>query len=597
LLLDGLVALAFGPQPVLAACALLVAPGLALTPFLPRELARPVLCVAVIPIVGGATSSIAIITVSALGVPLTGLSIRLTLLVVVLASVAASIAFGTGEVDSEARMPAIRLSRDGATLAFLGAILCAGITLQALIVGGKPLPGQDWGHYLLYVDEIRTKHSLLIDNPYWMLGGRQFAEDPGITSMYGAYGLLSRTGTAELVQGIWVVAALTIVSVFVFVAALWGRTAGLIAAGLYAVVPMNLDMLAWHGLANVWALALLPLVLLAAGMALRGHSSHRWSFVLALSLVALAAAHRVTFLVAMLTLLVCLAIGLLRNARRALHFALWTSAFAAVLGAGVMVDLAIRNARTGGIQSYRSFLATKVDWVYVGRDLTTLFGILGAIALVVVLFAPPLRADGARWVLFALIAAVLVLSYAWVAHVPMSYNRATYFIPLVLSTAIGVAWSTLAPKLAVGAAVVVLLVGLSARDLAPTLRAFYGYVDQGSLTGLGYLKALAAPRDVVVTDTCWGFLATWLLRQPILAAQDPALILPKTEVAPAATARRILYGGKAGQQVARRLGARYAIVDPECTHQTGQVVAPPNVGTPIYASRRLVVLDLRARHR
>jgi hypothetical protein len=593
LAVDALLALAFGPQPVLAACALLVAPGLALTPFLPRELALPAVRFAIVPVLGGAASSIAIITVSALGIPLTGLSLRLTLLLIVLASLALSIAVGDGRDDGESRSSVGRFTGEGATLAFLGAILSIGIALQSLILGGKPLPGQDWGHYLLYVDEIRTQNSLLIDNPYWMLGGRQFAEDPGITSLYGAYALLSGQGTAQLLQGIWLVAALAIVSVFVFVTALWGRAAGLIAAGLYAVVPMNLDMLAWHGLANVWALTLLPLVLVAAGMALRGQTGREWSAFLALGLVALAAAHRLTFLVAVITLVVCLAFGLWRNTRVAFRFSAWTAGFAALFGALVIVDLGIRNADTEGVQSYRAFLATKVDWEHVGRDLTALFGILGGVALLAVLLARPLRGDAARLVLFALLGAVLALSYAWVVHFPMSYNRATYFLPLLLAAAIGVAWATLARRLALGAAVVVLLVGLSARDLAPSLRSFYGYVNGGSLAGLGYVKALTQPGDVVVTDTCWGFLSTWLLREPILAAQDPAVILPKTEVAPAKAARRILYGGKDGLLLARRIGARYALVDPQCTHQTGKPVAPPDVGTPIYASSRLVVLDLR----
>lgn len=591
---DSLVALAFGPQPFLAVLTLLVAPGLALIRFLPRELAAPAVRVAIVPIVGGAAASTSIITVSTAGVPLTGLSLRLTVALVVLAALTASILVDSVREGGHGGIAhAGRLAGEGATLAFLGAILCIGVSLQALILGGKPLPGQDWGHYLLYVDEIRAQNSLLIDNPYWMLGGRQFAEDPGIPSLYGAYALLGDQDTGSLVQGIWVVAVLAILSVFVFVAALWGRTAGLIAAGLYAVVPMNLDMLAWHGLANVWALALLPLVLLAVGMVLRGHASLGWSAFLAFSLVALAAAHRLTFAAAVLTLLVGLAIGFWRNIRVALRFTATTAAFTAVLGAGVLVDLVIRNASTEGVQSYRAFLSTKIDWEYVGVDLTTLFGVVGAIALIAVLVAPPLRGDAARFVLFGLLGVLLALGYAWAAHVPMSYARAAYFLPLVLASAVGVAWAKLAPKLAAGATVLVLLVGLSARDLAPTLRAFYGYVDAGSLTGLGYVKALAKPGDVVVTDTCWGFLSTWLLREPVLAAQDPSLILPKAEVAPAATARRILYGGESGLRLARRIGARYALVDPQCTHQTGQAVAPPDAGTPIYASTRLVVLDLR----
>ena len=482
---------------------------------------------------------------------------------------------------------------EGATLALLGAAVAIGVTLQGLIVGGKPLPGQDWGHYLLYVDEIRKQGSLLIDNPFWMLGGLPFAEDPGAPVLYAAQALLSEQTTASLQQGIWLVAVLAIVSVFVFVAALWGRTAGLIAAGLYAVVPMTLDMLAWHALANIWALVLLPPVLLAAGMALRGRLDLRWCAFLGLFLIALAAAHRLSFLVAVLALLPCLVILVWRHGREGVRFVAWTLGFAVVGGAGVIVDLVQRNIDTGGTQGYRAFLATKVDWEFVARDLTPLFGILGAVALLAVLLAPALRADPARFVLLGLLVAVLALSYSWVVHFPTAYFRAAYYIPVLLAAAIGIAWAKLIPKLALGAAVVILVVGLEARDLAQPLRTFYDYTNQESLTGLGYLKGLTKPDDVIVTDTCWGFLATWLLAQPIIAAQDPSLILPKAEVAPARMARRILYGGEQGAQLARRIGARYAIVDPQCTHQTGRLVAEPDIGTPLYASTRLVVLDLR----
>jgi hypothetical protein len=590
---EALVALAFGPQRLLALCLLVLAPGLALTPFLPRELALPAIRVAVAPILGAAASSVAMVSAAAFGIPLTGLSVRLIVLFVVLASVAASIVFGPRLALDVPDTSAAESPSEGVTLALLGAAVAVGVALQGLIVGGKPLPGQDWGHYLLYVDEIRKQGSLLIDNPFWMLGGLPFPNDPGAPALYAAQALLSEQATASLLQGIWLVAVLGIISVFVFVAALWGRTAGLIAAGLYAVVPMNLDMLAWHGLANMWALVLLPAVLLAIGMALRGDLDLRWCAFLALFLVALAAAHRLTFLVAALTLLPCVVVLIWRHGREGLRFAAWTLAFAVVGGAGVIADVVQRNIDTGGVQGYRAFLATKVDWDFVGRDLTWLLAVLGALALLVLLTARALRGDNARFVLFGLLAAVLALSYAWVVHVPLSYNRATFYLPLLLAAAIGVAWAKAVPRLALGAVVVILLVGLEARDLAQPLRTFYGYTNQESLTGLGYLKGLSKPDDVVVTDTCWGFLSTWLLAQPILAAQDPSLILPQAEVAPANTARRILYGGKQGARLARRIGARFAIVDPQCTHQTGRLVAEPDIGTPIYASTRLLVLDLR----
>jgi hypothetical protein len=591
-MVEGLVALVFGPQPVLAACVLVLAPGLALTPLLPVELRAPAIRVAVLPLVGLAVSSIMIITASALGIPLTGLSVRMLLLFVTAAGFAASISVESRGAQRAHATAARAEPAEVSTLLLLGAAVCLGITLESLIVGGKPLPGQDWGHYLLYADQIRHGHSLAVDNPYWMLGGRHFAEDPGAPSLYGAYALLSNLSTATLVQGIWLFAALGILSLFVFVATLWGRTAGLIAAGLYATVPMNLDILAWHGLANVYALVILPLVLLAAGMAVRGRADRRWSAVLGVGLIALAAAHRLTFLVALLALVPCLAWLLSRRFRRALAFTLTSVAFAALFGAGVIADLAHRDSEIGGVQDYRAYLPTKVHWDLVERDLTTLLVVLGAVALVLMLVVRPLRSDPARLALFGLLMAVLGLSYAWVVHFPTDYSRPAYYLPLLLAAAVGVVWATLPRPLPLLAAAVVGLVALQAAQLTPQLRSFYAYVNGADLRALGQVKAMARPGNVIVTDTCWGFLSTWLLEQPVLAAQDPSLILPGSEVRPAASARRILYGGGAGAKLAREIGARFALVDPQCTHQTGAPVAPPDIGRPIFASTRLVILDL-----
>src|SRR4051794_7170524 len=60
----------------LSAVALVVAPGLALKAFLPRQLG-PVGRWAAVPIVGCAVASIVVISASRVGIPLTGLSVRL----------------------------------------------------------------------------------------------------------------------------------------------------------------------------------------------------------------------------------------------------------------------------------------------------------------------------------------------------------------------------------------------------------------------------------------------------------------------------------------------------------------------------------------
>ena len=586
---EAVVAVVAGGQPFLSAAVLLLAPGLVATPFLPAALRSPGVRVAVVPLVGVALSSIVVITVSAVA-PVTGTSVRAALLALVAAAFVASLRSRSRRQASSAERRE-DLSSEAAVLALLGAALALGITLQAFVLGARPVPGQDWGHYLLYADEIRKQHALLIDNPYWMLG-LPFAHDPGAPSLYGAYLLLSGDETGVLAQGIWVFAVLAILAVFVFVAVLWGTSAGVLAAGFYAAIPMNLDMLSWHGSANTYALALLPLALLVGGIALRARMDLRWSAFLAVVLVALAAAHRLTFLVALLALIPAFVIASRHRLADTARYLAATVVVALLAGAGVLADLVRRAARIGDLQDYRAYESRKLEWEFVIRDLRPVVAVLAVLALMALVAARPLRRDPARFVLVTLLLAIFAVAYAWVAHIPVDYTRAAYYLPLVAAAGIAVAWTRLLPRAALVAAVVVIaVVAAQARDLAPGFRDFYASANRASLLGLDYVKARSDADDVVVTDACWGFLASWFLHRPVLAAQEPAQILPKAEVAPARTARRILYAGD--QRLAARIGARYAVVDPKCTNARGEPIEPPVFGRPVFASTRLVVLDLR----
>jgi hypothetical protein len=609
---EGLLALAGARWSVLSGVVLVGAPGLALQPLLPRELGTLGRWL-VVPLVGSAVASIVVISASAVGVPLTGTSIRLLLALVAVAGVAAT------------RLPAVRAAggtepgtepssgRERSRLAVvlgLAAILCVAVALQDRVIGGSPVPGTDWGHYLLYPDEIARQHSLSIENPYWMLGGEPFRDDPGAAALYGSFLLMSGADTAVLVHGIWLFALLAIVSVFVLASSLWGPAAGLAAAGLYAVIPMNETMLGWHGLSNLYGLALLPLSVLAMGWLLRGRADARWSGLLALVLVALAAAHRLTFVVA------CLALGLTALAalassadrRRLLAFGLRTAAFVVPLGALVAVDLIRRSHEAGGVQSYKVYLVTKVDLGLTASDLTVPVTVLGVLAMVAL--ASRVRTDRALLAVYGLALAVAMLAYGWLLHLPTVYYRLVYFLPLVMATAIGVALAGLPDMTAaltrarltvtaVAASAAVVLVGATAvvaHDRAPTVRSFYDWASDASLKGLADVQQRTGPRDAVVTDRCWGFLTPWLVRRPVLAGIDPADILPAWEAKPAATARRILYGPPAeAQRLAAANRARYAIVNPGCASDETNELRMPAIGRPIYESTRLVVVDLRAR--
>jgi hypothetical protein len=203
-----------------------------------------------------------------------------------------------------------------------------------------------------------------------------------------------------------------------------------------------------------------------------------------------------------------------------------------------------------------------------------------------------LRRDSGRFVIYCLLTAILALSYAWIVHFPTDYTRPAQYLPLVVCPAIGVAWARLLPRLTVVSAVAIGVVALQANNLAPALRSYYAYTNHESLAGLAYVEARTQPNDAIATDTCWGFLSTWLLRRPILAAQDPAYILPKWEAGPAQVGAEILKGGPTGTRLARRLGVRFVLVDPQCTYQRSESALPVQLGRRAFASRRLVVFDL-----
>ena len=142
------------------------------------------------------------------------------------------------------------------------------------MIGGNPIPGNDWAKYLLYADEIAAHGELLIDNPFWMLGV-PFREDPGVPALYGSFLSLSGEPASALAHGIWVFAITSILAVFAFARAFWGDLAGVIAAGLWAVLPISQDILGWHGAPNLAAICLLVLVLVYLAVLVGGRPRAR----------------------------------------------------------------------------------------------------------------------------------------------------------------------------------------------------------------------------------------------------------------------------------------------------------------------------------
>jgi hypothetical protein len=583
LALESLLAALGAQAEWLSLAVLILAPGLSLAPLLPtRVRASPVAVLAAAPALGLAASSVLLVSLSSVGASLNGTVVRLALggLVVV------GLLLPWAEAER-------RLSRvDLPVASGLGLALAAGALLQQRVIGGDPIPGNDWAKYLLYADEIAAQGRLLIDNPFWMLGA-PFREEPAVPALYGAFLSLSGEPASVLTHGIWVFAVMSILSVFAFTRAFWGDLAAVLAAGLWAVLPISHDILAWHGAPNLAAICLLPPILVYL-TAMVGEGLE-WPEIagFGLLLVGLAATHRLSALVGVLAILVVLAVGLATGRpRRILRDAGATALAVAVLAPGVAYDLIERGRTFGGTQDYRAYLSTKVDLGPLAGDLTWIFTVLAVVALALAI-RWSVR-DRALVTLLWLLAVIAALAYSWLLEIPVAYFRMAYFLPLVLVPVVAVALVRLARPSAAAlcGAAAVAAIGAFAWVQASNVRDFYAFTSDASLRGLDAVGATLRPNEVVVTDRCWSFQATWLLHTRTLPALEPEDIQPKAELRRARQARAVLDGTPAGVALARRLGVRYLLVDPTCTDTRERPTEPPLVGTPLFVSERLVVLRL-----
>ena len=584
--LEALLGSADASAPLLSLAALVLAPGLALAPLLPARVKENSLSVlAAAPVLGMAASSVLLITLSSAGIQLDPTAIRLAL--------ASVVAVGLVLPWPEAARPPGRA--DWPAAAGLALALALGAVLQQRVIGGEPIPGNDWAKYLLYGDEVAAHGQLLITNPFWMLGV-PFREDPGVPALYGSFLSLTGEPASTLSHGIWVFAVASILGVFAFARAFWGELTGVIAAGLWAVLPISHDILAWHGAPNLAAICLLTLVLVYVAVLTVDGLGIGEAIGLGLLLVALAATHRLTALVGAMAIIVALAWALAAGEpalrKRMLHGVGLVSLAAVVLSAGVVYDLIERGRTFGGTQDYRAYLSAKVNIGPVVGDLSVIFTAMAVAALV---FAVRLAGrDRAVSTLLSLLAVVIALAYSWILEIPTAYFRLAYYLPLALVPLVALALVRLldARRAALAGAVAAVAISGFAWAQGANVRDFYAFTNTASLRGLDAVSAELRPNEVVVTDRCWSFQATWLLHTRTLPALEPEDIQPKAELRRARQARAVLDGTPEGMALARRLGVRYLIVDPTCVDTRERPTRPPAVGTPLYVSKRLVVLRL-----
>jgi hypothetical protein len=566
-------AVAGDPYPG-ATVLLLTACGLALLPFLPRELGRPVLRAAALPALAVGGLSILLTTVSIVGIPLNEASIRLAVVVLVAASAGVA-------TRLEQRPP---VSWEPRTEAAAGLVLAAVVAVAIASSWDAVYPlevrGTDVGHYLLYAEEVAGQERLLAEDPF---AGeeRLFADPAAVGAVYGSFLVLDGISSWTLGAGLVVLSGLCVLSVFVAGGALWGAGAGLVAAAAYTVAPIRLDPMYWHGLGTTLALLFLPLAVLALGLLYRGARDRRTVALLAFALVAVAAAHSTTAIVVAAFVVVALGLDVLRRAKAPRSWwrkgagrpLLAAVAAAFLVGLGVIAHLREQAADLGRPVDPR-FLGT--DWLdraAIDGYFSWRFLLVSAGALALVLSSQRLRRDPALLALLALALSCVLVSESWRVDFPFEYRRVVYPFGIALALLVGVAFLRFRPRSAWVAAWVLVLVAVAQLSIGLRLpqRVLEGAgPEPASVVGLRELRdrldaGSLRDAELLVTDACLHFGVAYVVRRPTIPAYGERQVGFESRLPLARQAAAVLAGGDRGKELARELGVDYAVVDPRCT--------------------------------
>ncbi|CAN5231062.1 hypothetical protein BH20ACT13_BH20ACT13_23270 [soil metagenome] len=591
-----------GPYPG-ATFLLLAACGISLLPLLPHELDSPSLRVALLPALGLGSFAVLLTTVSIVGIPLAELSIRLAVLALVVAVGATAVAFR----QRTDRDPPVALAsgREAVAIFLLIGIFVLFFAAAWDVLEPFPPPGSDWGYYLLYADEIDAQGRLAAENPYGVGEVRALGSYPGVGAVYGSLRILDGVSAESLARGLAFAVALTPLALYAVVGALWGVGAGLLAAAAYAVAPIHLEPLYWHGLATTLGILFLLLTVLALALMYRGRRDRDVIGLLGFSLAGVAVFHSVSAGLAAVLLGLVLLGEVLRGLLTRQGVRAWWGegmarpvlgggAVGCVLGAGVIAHLRQQAAELGSPVSYRfydsdwlgaSTLEYYFSWAFLG---------LAAAGLALVVWNRGLRRDPALAAIAALVLAAVLVSQLWRVEVAFEYRRVVYYVAPALAILIGIGVARARPRrlwIAGYAVAVVYIAHVSIGFRLPE-RLLEDRDERSetvdTLRELGVTLDEEGGRSLVVADGCLGVRVPYLVKSPTtIAFEDWQAGFTKL-VPEARTAKAVLRGGPEGRRLAGDLGVRYAVVDPRCT---------PNVetdlgGTTVFRGDELVIVEL-----
>ena len=595
--------LAAGPYPgatflLLAACAV------SLLPFLPSELGTVSLRLAVLPALGLGSFAILLTTVSIVGIPLTELSIRLAVLALVVTLAAAAVAFRQRTHPD----PSVGWThrREAVAISLLLGIFALSFAAAWDVLEPLPPPGSDWGYYLLHADEVEAQERLAAENPYGVGEVRTLGSYPGVGVVYGSLRILDGVSSESLTRGLAVAVALTPLALYAVVGALWGVAAGLLAAAAYAVAPIHLEPLYWHGLSTTLGLLFLLLAVLALALMYRRRRDWHVIGLLGFSLAGVAVFHSVSAGLAAVLLGVVLLADLLRGliARRGAG-AWWREGMArpvlaggivvCLLGAGVVAHLRQQAAELGSPVSYRFYDSDWLDASTIEYYFSWAFVGLAAAGLALVVWNRGLRRDPALAAVAALVLAAVLVSQLWRVEIAFEYRRVVYYVAPTLAILIGIGVARARPRWlwTAGYAVAVVYIAHISIGFRLPERLLEDREQRSetvdTLRELGVTLDEDGDRSLVVADGCLGVRVPYLVKSPTTIAFEDWQVGFTKLVPEARTARAVLRGGPEGRGIARELGVRYAVVDPRCT---------PNVeadlgGTTVFRGDELVIVELR----
>jgi hypothetical protein len=371
---------------------------------------------------------------------------------------------------------------------------------------------------------------------------------------------------------------------------------------VYAVAPIRLEPLYWHGLATTLALLFVWNVLLALGLLYRGARDRRTIGLLGFSLASLAAVHSASAAVVAVWIGAVLVADLIRGAlRRSSPRAWWREGMsrpvvagvsaALVLGAGVIVHLRRQAADLGSPVGYLAFDRHWLSGDVLREYYSWTFLALVAVCLLLVA-GRATRRDPALAAVATLALSAVLVSQLWRVHIAFEYRRVVYYLALAMVALVGAA-----------------AVSLRARRVwAPALALVLLYLLHGSI-GFGLPDRLLSdreprsqvtdalesfgrrldPDETLVTDRCLGARVPYLVRRPTLTALEDWQVGFQNLRPLVRDAAAILRGGPAGRRLAARLGVRYVLVDPRCTPDVGRALG----GRIVLRSDDLVIVALR----